>query len=370
MTMESKIALIKIGPFSHINKSVADLLAREFPKSKVDVIDVRDLVNFKGLGNIVATGAEYGAEMICRGKPPGECLEKSSFIFHKIKDRVAKRIGPTEYQFSFQTQSRFDASVPNLPHFVYTDHTHLASLRYPDIERVNLFPERWIRWEKTIYQRATRIFTMSQHVTESLIEDYGIPRTKVTCVYAGSNADVASESSPDKASSGKTILFVGVDWERKGGNDLAQAFVRVREAHPDSRLVIVGCSPNLANLDGCEVIGKVPLDLVAKYFREADVFCLPSRKEPFGIVFVEAMLHGLPIVGTEIGAIPDMVIQNETGVLCPPGDVDAISKALIDLLDDPVRRTRFGKRGQALARDRYTWESVGQKIREAIEQST
>lgn len=360
-----KIALIKLGSFSHINASVVRVLEAAFPEDEVEITDVGDLVDFKSLPNLASTALEYAGAMALGGKKAGDCLEKSGYIFRRIKRAIASRLSEGGYRFSFQTQSQFDASVPGLAHFVYTDHTHLANLSYPGVKRTDLFPERWIRRESAIYENATAVFTMSNHVTKSLLEDYGLSASKVECVYAGSNAEVSNFGNP-KRSPGKTILFVGVEWERKGGLELAAAFPMVQEAHPEAKLVVVGCRPDLKGLANCEIVGRVPLEAMESYYCDADVFCLPSRIEPFGIVFIEAMRHRLPIVATNIGAIPDMVIPGVTGEICPPGDVDAIAAGLIKMLDDPEQRVRFGERGEAHMRKYYSWEETGKRVRHFI----
>ena len=93
---------------------------------------------------------------------------------------------------------------------------------------------------------------------------------------------------------------------------------------------------------------------------------MPTKREPFGIVFIEAMAHRLPVVGTRLGAIPDFVRVDETGYLVDTGAVDDLARALIRLLDDPERCRRFGEAGRRLALERYTWDRVGDALYTAI----
>jgi glycosyltransferase involved in cell wall biosynthesis len=80
-------------------------------------------------------------------------------------------------------------------------------------------------------------------------------------------------------------------------------------------------------------------------FLDAQVFCLPSRQEGFGIVFVEAMAAGLPIVAARSAAVPEVVSHGETGILVAPGNVRALGDALTNLLGDPEERVRLGDAG-------------------------
>jgi glycosyltransferase involved in cell wall biosynthesis len=142
----------------------------------------------------------------------------------------------------------------------------------------------------------------------------------------------------------------------------------VLDVHPDARLTIVGCSP-VVDVPNCEVVGKVTLEDLPSYYEQAAVFCLPSKREPFGIVFVEAMSHWLPIVATRLGAIPDMVQDGHNGYLVDPLDnVAQLAEALIALVGDPQHCRLFGERGHQLAAERYTWQQAGARMKAHIEQ--
>jgi glycosyltransferase involved in cell wall biosynthesis len=87
------------------------------------------------------------------------------------------------------------------------------------------------------------------------------------------------------------------------------------------------------------------------------VFCLPTRHEPFGFVFVEAMSHKLPIVATNVGAIPDFVTNGVNGFCISPGDPDGLAEALILLLRNPPRCRQMGEQNYAVSQ-RYSWDNV------------
>lgn len=278
---------------------------------------------------------------------------------------MSSRLAKDKYAFSFQMQSLFDASTEGLPHFVYTDHTHLANLYYPNFDPKSLYSKSWIELEKTIYHNATINFTRSSNITRSIIEQYSCKPEKVVCVYAGSNAKVNHAAIGNRNYEGKNILFVGMAWERKGGPELVEAFKTVLKVHPDAKLTIVGCSPQL-DVPNCNVVGQVPLEEVNKYYERASIFCLPTKLEPFGIVFIEALMHKLPVVATDIAAIPDFILDGENGYLVRPNDVEQLARALIDLVGNPRKCQAFGEKGCQIALERYTWEKVGAKIRENI----
>ena len=160
-------------------------------------------------------------------------------------------------------------------------------------------------------------------------------------------------------------IFVGMDWERKGGPELVEAFKKVLTVHPDARLIIVGCSPQIT-VPNCDVVGRIPSREVHTYYNASAVFCLPTILEPFGLVFIEAMSHRLPVVGTNIGAIPDFVVEGHNGHLVSPRDSSSLADALIDLVGNPEKCRRFGEAGRRIAAERYNWKAVSALLREHI----
>jgi glycosyltransferase involved in cell wall biosynthesis len=367
----SKIAFIKMGSFSLVNERVCATLATQFPQHQLEIIDIDKLVKKTHPLNLFWIVCRYGWDFLSRRRDlweeikSREILTRTHYYFQAVRLMIARRLEKKDYLFSFQTQSLFDASCSGLPHFVYTDHTHLANLRYPHFDRRKLYPKSWITREKEIYHNATLIFTTSNFVSQSLIEDYGCPPEKVVCVYSGINLDRRFRPS-DKQYFAKEILFVGKDWLRKGGPDLIEAFLQVQRMFPDVRLTIVGCRPDV-DIPGCEVVGFVPSEDLWLYYSRASVFCLPSKVEPSAAVLAEAAAHALAVVSTNVGGTPDRVIHGESGYLITAGRVDELTSALIDLLGDREKCERFGKKGYELTCERFSWERVGEKMKESIE---
>jgi glycosyltransferase involved in cell wall biosynthesis len=197
------------------------------------------------------------------------------------------------------------------------------------------------------------------------MDEYECPPEKAVLVYAGSNAQVSPKKKAIADYAQPSILFIGLDWQRKGGPDLVEAFQLVRRGYPEAQLTIVGANPDL-NLPGCHVVGKVPPEELDRYYQAASIFCLPTYVEPFGIVFIEAMNAHLPIVATRLGAIPDFVTEGRNGIMVEPGDIPGLANALLLLLRNPALCHSFGEYSSRLVRDRYSWEAVGEKIKQNI----
>jgi glycosyltransferase involved in cell wall biosynthesis len=365
-----KAAFIKIGKFSHINDSVLRELIRNFPEYQFDVIDMMpEKYSMEIAMAVLFALKEYGRDIITGNKKIMLTYNKTPYYFNKRRKLLLDKLSREKYSFTFQTQSLFDASVPDVPHFLYTDHTHLANLHYPGFDRRQLLNKHWIDLETSVYQNATLNFTMSSNITRSIVEDYHCDPEKVKCVYSGSNVNLSkTETFDDKRYSSKNILFIGVDWIRKGGPVLAEAFKSVLAIYPNATLTIVGCKPDL-NIPNCTILGRVSLDEVKKCYNKASVFCLPSILEPFGIVFLEAMAHKLPVVATNIGAIPDFIHEGKDGYLVNPNDSQQLSDALIRLLGSEETCRSFGEYGSNLFWSKYTWEKTGERLYDLISKS-
>ena len=368
--MKKKFAFFYVWSNSPFKPSVEQMLVEAFPEFDIEPIGIgkmlKERIDLMAL-NELAVGRYYGLDILREKKKHSEYFFATPFLFHQVRRMVIDRLKAKsgEYAFTFQLQSLFDTSLPGIPNFVYTDRTNLANLAYPEFDPHNLYAPAWIELEKNIYKNASLVFTWSNYICRSLIADYHCQLEKAVCVYAASNTHAREGIIAPARYSKKNILFVGVDWERKGGPDLVKAFQLVLQRCPDATLTIVGSSPKI-DLPQVQVLGHLPLANMPPYYEQASIFCLPTKNEAFGMVFIEAMENSLPIVATNLGAIPDFVIEGENGHLVVPGDIQAIANALLDLLTNPARCQSFGEKGRELYLERYNWNNIGRLIRENV----
>ncbi|MEI9896309.1 MAG: hypothetical protein WDN28_21205 [Chthoniobacter sp.] len=174
-----KIVFIKRGRFSGINQFVRQELERQFPGHELEEIDV-GLDLLKRHPHLLALNwlhvfAHYGWAIATRRRPLGMCFYYTPFIARQIRRLLLAHLAPrsSEFAFSFVTQSLFNAKIPGLPHFLYTDHTHLANLRAPGFDQAFLATREWIALERETYRDADRLFVMGENARASLIEQYG-----------------------------------------------------------------------------------------------------------------------------------------------------------------------------------------------------
>ena len=126
-------------------------------------------------------------------------------------------------------------------------------------------------------------------------------------------------------------------------------------------------APGVASLGLLRKDDPAQLQRLMDAYLSADVFCFPTRFEPFGIVVLEAMFFGLPCVATDAWAIPEMVVDGETGYTVPMNDVDALTDRLTRLLSDPELARRMGEAGRARANRHFTWAEVVRKMTHTME---
>jgi len=168
------------------------------------------------------------------------------------------------------------------------------------------------------------------------------------------------------------ILFVGRLEKRKGLNYLLEAFKQVKQEIPDSRLIIVGPGTRLRRKYEKQVVrsglkdvvfaGFVSYDELPRYYKTADVFCAPATgRESFGIVLLEAMAVGKPIVASNIEGYASVVTHGVDGLLVPPEDKERLAQTLISLLTDQSLRQEMGAKGRVKALE-YSWEHIAQNV--------
>ncbi len=170
----------------------------------------------------------------------------------------------------------------------------------------------------------------------------------------------------------KNILFVGRLERRKGLNYLIKAYQQVKQVIPASRLIVVGPGTrprkkyeNWLKRNGLEdvvFVGYASYADLPRYYKTADVFCSPATgRESFGIVLVEAMAVGKPIVATNIAGYASVVTDGEEGLLVPPKDSQSLARALISVLSDETLRQRLAASGSSKAAE-YSWEQIAQRV--------
>jgi glycosyltransferase involved in cell wall biosynthesis len=236
-------------------------------------------------------------------------------------------------------------------------------------------PPQRVGIERMIGRTAAGIIATCGDEVRELVE-MGVPRERVSVVPCGVDCtQFRPEGDVARKRSRFRVVSVGRLVPRKGFADLIAALPAV----PDTELVIAGGpvhdrladDPEARRLlalaerarvaDRVRLAGQVPRDRMPALLRSADVVACVPWYEPFGIVPLEAMACGVPVVATRVGGLTDTVVENVTGLLVPPRKPAPLAGALRTLLSDPVRRSFLGGSGRDRAESRYPWQRIAEE---------
>jgi glycosyltransferase involved in cell wall biosynthesis len=214
--------------------------------------------------------------------------------------------------------------------------------------------------------RSDRLISVSE-IGGSILEDRGVPAQRIRVVPPGFDRFPTDGGAP--VSGGTLRALCVAQWiPRKGILDLVQAWA-LRE-RPGASLELVGetdadpvyaASVNaaIADMSDTSIVVRGPVDdaRLGDAYAAADLFVLPSRYEGYGIVYAEALAHGLPVVACKVGPVPELVGE-EAALLVPPGDVEALSRALDLLLRDAALRDRMSAAARRRTGELPRWEDT------------
>ncbi|MFE9957644.1 glycosyltransferase [Micromonospora sp. NPDC005299] len=238
-------------------------------------------------------------------------------------------------------------------------------------------PPGRIGYERALGRAVDRVVVQCEDEVGELVR-MGVPRSRMALIPSGVNQAVFRPDGPvaPRDPTRPRILTVGRMVERKGFLEV----VRALPAVPDAECVVVGGPPadllpadafarRLSALaescgvaDRVKLVGAVPREEMATWYRSADVLVAAPWYEPFGLTPLEGMACGVPVVGTNVGGIADSVVDGLTGDLVPPRDPRALGTALRRLLADRVRRFAYATAALDRIRSRYSWKRCAEQL--------
>lgn len=257
-----------------------------------------------------------------------------------------------------------------VPVATYDDGNFALFLRYKDSDlHLSGFPietvQGWVRRQGEACRRANVACVSTDWAKRSVVEDFGVPENRVRVVGMGHRPRLVHPEARDWAS--PHFLFVGVDWKRKNGVAVIEAFVRVREKFPNATLDLVGEHPTI-DLQGVTGHGFLRREdapaqqLLDRLFARATTFVLPSLFDPSPISYLEAASAGLAVIGTTSGGASELL--QDAAINVEPNDREALIQAMLRLCDMDTARS-MGARAQKRAAG-STWQAISGRIADSL----
>lgn len=274
-----------------------------------------------------------------------------------------------------------DLAVTATPYFVYQDLSYDAVLEllergsegfrryFPHLDRKSLLRRR--ARQLGVYGHAAGVLTMSEFLRRSLIERTGLEPSKVHTVYPGAVASTPKEvpgsiTAPalDRTAPRRRLLFVGTSFAVKAGDTVVAAFQELRRR--DSRITLTVAGPAQWPLpggvpEGIDFVGRVEPAAIAALYDTHDLLVMPSRMEGFGKVFVEALAKGLPCIGRDDFAMPELVRPGQNGGLVTSEDAIELADCIAAVLaDDDIYRRCAAEIEMVLSR--FNWDRAAAEV--------
>ena len=219
----------------------------------------------------------------------------------------------------------------DLPLYITTDAT-FPLLKDVYNSHSNLHPksiQEALHLERKAFERATKLLLPLQWLADSAMQEYGIPASKIEVIPYGSNLGLSlGENEIETLIEQRVndqilkLLFVGVRWEEKGGPFAVDVIDELQRMGVDSELIIAGCEPEIsADKTYIKKVGffdkskEEEKDAFIDLYKKAHFFIMPTKAECVGMSFIEAGSVGLPAIGTEVGGVPEAIIDSKTGLI-------------------------------------------------------
>ena len=283
--------------------------------------------------------------------PP--CIKRvwSATRFDLLRVHSLRYIGPA----ALAARSWYGVEVPIVAH-----HHHL------DPSPLNPFIEA------RVMRAAERVIVGSEFARRQACTELGVPAEKFAVVPYGVDRALTPGPKPEalarrlSVSGASVALYLGSLEPRKNLGFLLDVWQEVARARPDARLVVAGGGPLLDELRGraralaleASVVfaGHVPAAEKLDYYRLADVFVFPSSLEGFGLAVAEAMSCGLPVMISDRGSLPELIVPAAGGLLADPADREAFVRGILTLLGDAAIRRRFGTANRERVERLFRWD--------------
>lgn len=305
-----------------------------------------------------------------RGRPlSSEQILRSLAVRRLLSTQVEEQAGllGTRQVLHFGTFDLFGAArARDVRHFLYCDHTWALSRRH------HIHADRYTARALRAFDEAEResltgvahVFTFGTYVRDNLITHYGMPPNQVTAVGSGMGAIEPYAGAKDFGR--PRLLFVAKHlFQAKGGTLLLEAFELARRAREDLQLAIVGDERSrrfVPPTRGVTFHAHLPWAELQQLYRASTLLVQPMLNDPWGQVYLEAMLSRTPVMGLARNGLPELVDGGRHGFLVDRAEPEALAQAIVCALSDPARLERMAALGQHYVLSTHSWDRVAERM--------
>ncbi|HVX16779.1 MAG TPA: glycosyltransferase family 4 protein [Acidimicrobiales bacterium] len=234
---------------------------------------------------------------------------------------------------------------------------------------------RWYSFthmQTRVAKRMQRVITVSENSMADIHRDHGVPLERMHVVPVGVDPELFRPMADVARVPGRLVTTASADVTMKGLAFLLEAMAKLRTERDDLHLTVIGRKKEggasarkideLGLADAVEFITGVSDERIVELYAEAELAVVPSLYEGFSLPAIEAMSCGVPLVATTGGALPEVVgADDDTALLVPPGDADALAARIRGALGDPELRARVGAAGRRRVIDQWSWKATALK---------
>lgn len=287
-----------------------------------------------------------------------------AFLTRKFIIRKLKEVDYNLLYIHTQALSLLSLDImAKMPTVVSLDMTNLqASIEGNSSYQWTYKPNIWL--EHKVYAKSAKILTWTEWARQSVINDYGVHPDKVIHLPPGVDTKLVTFTNRELKSEQDLyhFLFIGGDFKRKGGEDILNVFLDQFSERAVLHIVTLGqvaCDhPNVRVYNNIQAYTPEWFEL----YQQADAFVMPSYAEAFGLVFIEAMASGLPVIASRLVQTTEIVRDGETGFLIPAGDREALANRIQTLIDNPSLGLAMGKRAREIAESEFDSDKNFKKL--------
>lgn len=362
--------------FSGIPYFFSQALLRNYPDSLIiSPIEHKDNLFLKGLGSLAKNISKNILDKETRNYYSDHRLKK---IAQEL-DKKLKEVKPDV------------VIATSVEPFVYSNYTGnivlitggTVKILYEDYANGQGWTKsyyKWLEWRsKKVTDKCRHIICASQYCADSLVKDYNIDQNNVSVIPYGANIEETEFTFQPRKIDKKGIikfLFVGRQWFRKGGNIAVNICDELKKAEYNIELNVIGCDVpvefkrnyinNFSYLDkNIEEQNKKLTDL----YRDAHFFIVPTQAEFFGIVFSEAAYYGLPVISCKVGALPEIVIDCQTGILMDKEpDIPLETERIKKLINEPEEYSNYSVKNRKRYENTLNWNQYVRSFLSTLKQ--